>query len=295
MCISPVTLWRKHATIDGRKTDIVPCGKCHECLASRRNAWSFRLFHEMQNANSACFVTLTYGVNEKEGFGKDPPLSSNGLYTLDKTDFQLFMKRLRKKQKRYYGRYGEQQADYRPLKYYVVGEYGTNFQRPHYHVILYNLCSYLMDRSLKVSKEIWQHGNVDIARSNIASINYVVSYCMKGTWKPECDMDDRQPEYANQSNGLGITYLTPNIWEMHVDRLDATVTHPSGFKIPMPRYYKQKIFSKEERKELEEIYQQMNHYNWDDLVNMDYKLVHTRLNREILKHERNLKQKRAVL
>lgn len=299
MCLSPVTLWRQYATKDGRKTDIVPCGKCVQCLAKRRNDWAFRLYHQMMHSDTACFMTLTYGQQKERGvyqWGENPPLSFNGNETLDKRHLQLFFKRLRKENSRLLkDNDGILSKNQKKLKYYAVGEYGTNFLRPHYHIIMFNLHSHLISRSFRVAKNIWQKGSVDIAVCNIATINYVVGYLMQGSWTPLDDSDDRQPHYSTMSKGLGSQYLSDTVYNYHLDRMEIMVTHPSGFQMTMPRYYKKQVFSKEELKEFEEIRQQLFNVDWDDFVNIDRKLNLERDKRAIKKHEMNLKTNRVTL
>ena len=93
----------------------IPCGRCIGCRMRRASDWSLRVMHEAQLWKENCFVTLTYG------HGKLPP---NG--SLDHGDFQLFMKRLRK-------RVGK------PVRFYMCGEYGDEGGRAHYHACLFNV------------------------------------------------------------------------------------------------------------------------------------------------------------
>lgn len=296
MCKTPLTLWRKHATITGRKTDTVPCGKCFQCLAKRRNDWSFRLYHQMQHSITACFITLTYGLHEKEGWGKDPPLSFNGHHTLDKRDFQLFIKKLRNKNKEYIKKnYGINYKDQQPLKYYAVGEYGTNNHRPHYHLILFNLHPDLCGRSLHISRYTWQMGNVDIANCNLATINYTTSYIMQGTWTPQADDDDREPHFSLMSKGLGNQYLTDAAYHYHTDKLEPTARHPGGFTIALPRYYKDQLFSKSEKQEIAEMYQQFHSINWEDFSKIDYDMEIQKTRYQIKQAENKLKTERQTL
>ena len=92
----------------------LPCGQCIGCRLERSRQWAMRCMHEAQMYDRNCFVTLTYD---------DEHLPPNG--SLNKRDFQLFMKRLRK-------RYGS------GIRYYQCGEYGELLGRPHHHAILFN-------------------------------------------------------------------------------------------------------------------------------------------------------------
>ncbi len=299
MCISSNTILRpreewqptdKYST----RTRIVPCGKCYKCLGRRRNAWSFRLYHEMLISETASFVTLTYGADEKRGFGEEPPTSFNGIYSLDKKHFQDFIKRLRIQNQKAYTRNGKP-GECPPLRYYAVGEYGTNHLRPHYHLILLNLENHLRERSFGVAKDIWKKGNVDIADCNIATINYVVGYLMKGVWQPQTDDDDRLPEFSLMSKKLGSNYLTDEIYHYHLDRMETSVDHPSGFRIPLPRYYRDQIFSVEEKAELYEINQLVQAMSWEEFVNVDYDMERLRIKRGIEKSIRHEKTQRVTL
>jgi len=241
----------------------------------------------MNISHSACFMTLTYGIaQDGKGniFGEDPPLSENGLNTLDKTDLQKFFKRLRKYEK-YHG-------NTKPLKYYAVGEYGTKNHRPHYHIILFNLSRETMVQSHMVAKDIWQKGMVDVATCNMATINYVVGYVMQGVWEPGHELDDRAPHFSLMSKGLGANYLTDEIYDFHYDRMDTSVMHPSGFRIPLPRYFKDKIFSAEEKAELYEINQQVREVDWEEFVNIDFNKLVEETRHKIYLHERKNKKLR---
>lgn len=94
----------------------LPCGQCHGCRQRRAHDWAIRCMHEKQLHELNAYVTLTYA---------DEHLPENG--NLQHRDFQLFMKRLRKKFKG---------AD---IRYYMCGEYGDENKRPHFHAILFGI------------------------------------------------------------------------------------------------------------------------------------------------------------
>lgn len=64
----------------------LPCGQCIGCRIDRSRAWAMRCVHQASMYPDNCFVTLTYAPEY---------LPYNG--SLVHRDFQLFMKRLRKK------------------------------------------------------------------------------------------------------------------------------------------------------------------------------------------------------
>lgn len=104
----------------------VPCGKCIGCKFDYTKQWSDRMIMELaDNDGKGIFVTLTYN-NDHVPFAVD----ENGLpvsFSLQKRDFQLFMKRLRK-------RFPD-----KSIRFFACGEYGGHTLRPHYHAIIYGL------------------------------------------------------------------------------------------------------------------------------------------------------------
>ena len=59
----------------------LPCGQCIGCRLERSRQWAIRCVHEASLYDDNCFITLTY--------------DDERAVSLNYTDFQLFMKRLR--------------------------------------------------------------------------------------------------------------------------------------------------------------------------------------------------------
>jgi len=207
----------------------VPCGRCPECLKRRTSMWSFRLRKEEERSVSSHFVTLTYDADHI-------PISPNGFMTLVKGDLQKFFKRLRKS-------HGKDYCKLNPIRYYACGEYGSRFKRPHYHVILFNSS----EDNILAS---WQAGHVDIGTVSGASVGYTLKYVNKGRFTPLHSNDDRIPEFALMSKRMGANYLSRDVVDFHKRNLDkAFITLEDGVRIPIPRYYKDKMFDESEREQ----------------------------------------------
>jgi len=212
----------------------VPCGKCPYCKQRRVAEWSFRL--RKQDEISACsfFVTLTY---------ETPPLAPSGYMTLDshlrggrkpselskKRDLQLFFKSLRKSTPR------------TEWRYYAVGEYGSENWRPHYHLIIFSNVYYSKDEALIKLYKAWDKGNIDIGTVTGASVAYTLKYVCKPPRVPAHKNDDRMKEFSIMSKNLGLNFITPSIQTHYRNNLDTNYVLQDGFKIPMPRYYRDKI------------------------------------------------------
>lgn len=214
----------------------VPCGKCPACRKRRTSAWSFRLMQEQKRSISAYFITLTYGTTHA-------PITKNGFMDLSKRDVQLFLKRLRKDHETHWKKNnldGQQQP---PIRYYLVGEFGGRTSRPHYHALIFNAV-------LELIQPAWQKGQIHYGEVTNASVGYTLKYMSKTSKIPLHRNDDRTPEFSLMSKKLGSNYLTPEMILWHhknlTDRMYCTIE--GGKKISMPRYYKEKIYSKQQQK-----------------------------------------------
>lgn len=155
----------------------MPCGKCNFCLVNRRNDWTFRLTQEHKKSTSAHFVTLTYTDDSVPVVMLEKPFNDQYAFlTLEKVHLQLFIKRLRKKFPHIKGPKG--------IRYYAVGEYGTKTQRPHYHLIIFNLDVYGVELQ-KLMLETWQYGQVHVGEVTPASIHYVTKFHVNKLDAPE--------------------------------------------------------------------------------------------------------------
>lgn len=224
-CISP---WVKEH--EGKKLDL-PCGKCHACRSTRSSQWSFRLNKEAEVSSSAFFVTLTYD---------QPVITENGFMTLNKKDIQDFMKRLRKLNKE-------------RLKYYAVGEYGSKTMRPHYHIILFNADIETIDKAWSLNGK--SLGHIHIGQVTEASTGYTLKYISKEGKIPMFELDDREKEFSLMSKRLGSNYITDQMVKWHKQNLFERmyVNLKDGKKVSMPRYYKEKIYTKYEREAIGEV------------------------------------------
>lgn len=214
-----------------------PCGKCHECLKKRVSQWSFRLMQESKISHTAQFITLTYDT-------KHVPLTNRGFMTLEKRDLQLFFKRLRKKQ------FGNEKGD---IKYYACGEYGSKTMRPHYHIILFNA-------DINLISHAWNLGHVHFGNISQASVGYTLKYINKTKKIPIHKNDDRKKEFSLMSKGLGKSYMSKQMIKWHKNDLENRMycNIEDGKKISMPRYYKDKIYNKDERLKIATKYREEN-------------------------------------
>ena len=240
VCYHPLKAWRSqeggvtfsvsNAWVD--KPITLPCGQCVGCRLERSRQWAVRCMHEAQCHEQNCFITLTYSPeNEPQDRG------------LHKRDHQLFLKRLRK---RYTHR----------IRYYLCGEYGAKYGRPHYHACLFGHdfkdkrpWRRIGDNVLYRSEELeslWTVGYSSVGALTFQSAAYVARYIMKKVTGNAAEdhyswVDDDgvvnsvQPEYTAMSR-------RPGIGSQWLDKFGTDV-YPSDFvlingkRARPPRYY----------------------------------------------------------
>ena len=149
--------------VEGRPYTVVPCGVCIGCKLERSRQWAVRCMHEAQMVGASSFITLTYN---------DEKLPVGG--SLLHRDFQLFVKRLRKKRG--------------CCRFLMCGEYGERFSRPHYHACLFGVdfpdkvLWKSSPRRLYQSRELldlWGLGHVSVGAVTFESAAYVARYALQ--------------------------------------------------------------------------------------------------------------------
>jgi hypothetical protein len=192
----------------------------------------------------SCFITLT--MNDEYLNSRENP------HSLDKSEFQRFMKRLRK-------RYGKK------IRFFHCGEYGEKNLRPHYHAIIFGMD--FEDKELYQTRdeirlyvseklaELWPHGFSTIGTVTMESCAYVARYVTKKIkgkdaeqhyirWDPSTGEGlPIEPEYATMSRKPGIGREWFNQYKNDVYPHDYVVM--GKHEIRPPRYYDTLLGEKE--------------------------------------------------
>lgn len=220
-CIKPLYLHSREMT--------VPCGRCAFCAATLRSDWALRLHYESRKFIGSKFVTLTYA---------DSNLSwAHGSPQLVKSDLQNFFKRLRKSGHK--------------CRYFAVGEYGSQTYRPHYHIILFGDVPDVAIRKAwarcnRSTGKFYGLGLVHIGQVTQASIMYCLGYVVNGkSWKMRKGRV-RPFTVMSRRPGIGANYLSKAMIRWHKsERKNYAVL--DNVKRHLPRYYKERIFSRIDR------------------------------------------------
>lgn len=215
----------------------VACGRCIGCRVARSKMWAARCIHEASLHERNCFITLTY---DQDHVPSD--------MSLNHRHWQLFMKRLRKK-------YGPN------IRFYMCGEYGDKFGRPHFHGILFNfdfpdkiLWKKERETPLFTSESLqtlWPQGFSTIGAASYESAAYCARYVMKKINGPQAEehyqyfneitgeITQRKPEYNLPSNRPGIGYNWFKTYAKELFPDDFIIV--KGRKSTVPKYYTDKF------------------------------------------------------
>ena len=296
-CYSPLKGWRDKETngivfrpCGSSECMEVACGQCLGCRLDRSRVWALRIVHEASLCDSAVFVTLTY----RDLYDADDDQLEGGFHvphdwSLDKSHFRNFMKRLRKA---FWHYDADGKKVYEKIRYFHCGEYGNvcrhSFRldlqncpyctvgRPHYHAILFgcdfpDLVAYKGEGedtryTSPFLESIWKYGFVDVGNVNFESAAYVSRYILKKVTGPKADdhymfidedgvCDWLEPEYCTMSRRPGIgkdwfdSFVTDVFPSDEVPVPD--MANPRVIK-KVPRYYEE-LFRREHPLRLEEI------------------------------------------
>lgn len=206
----------------------LPCGQCMACRLNYGKDWSVRIMDETKSHDESIFLTLTYD---------DEHLPSD--CSLHKEDVQKFFKRLR---------------NYVPnkIRYFIAGEYGDKFGRPHYHAIIFGLGVTSDVFQVEYDSKhkgyfgtcsAWPFGQVFIGNVTPDSAGYVAKYNLKKQKGKKANEFYRKrginPEFATMSRNPGIGFATMQRFSDEYRRFGSVVS--KGKEYGLPRYYQEKL------------------------------------------------------
>jgi len=228
---------------------LMHCGQCIGCRSDNQKQLALRSMHEAAMHEENTFFTFTLNdENLPEDRSVSPELATKSI------------RRIRDLIKENY-------PENEPIKYLIVGEYGSHpdpitghldlLGRPHYHGHLfgfdppdkYPVATSSNGETLYGSdflENAWGKGHIQIGDVAYGSALYTAGYCLK---KINGDLKDkhyewqhletgetynRRPEFQRASNrpGLGASWFD----QFHSD-LDKGFFHVRGTRMPVPPYY----------------------------------------------------------
>lgn len=225
----------------------VKCGHCMECRKQKAREWQVRLLEDIKHNKNGKFITLTFSnesikqINDqipktyKDKKGNDIPLEGY------KRDNAIATYAVRHWLERWRKKYGVS------LRHWLITELGhKGTENIHLHGIVWT--DNLQDiRPTWAYGFVWDGYTVNEKKQNYVSsrtVNYIVKYVNK---------IDHKHRYYKQltlsSPGIGAAYDgTKN--KYFAELTDETYRTPTGHKIAMPTYWRNKIYTDEQKEQL---------------------------------------------
>lgn len=232
----------------------IGCGDCIECRKQKAATWQIRLQEEIKQHTNGKFITLTFSDQSIQTLIQNPKqltalrhLKDLKGYTLDNqiatTATRLFLERHRKKYKK-------------ALRHFLITELGHDgTENVHLHGIVWT------DNDLENIEKLWTYGYVWKGQENCTpngpkrknyvtarTVNYIIKYITK--------KDEKHKTYKGiilVSPGIGKNYT--NSYNARQNRYTPNNTNdsyktPTGHTMSLPTYYRNKIYTDEEREKL---------------------------------------------
>lgn len=216
------------------------CGWCKECRAKIANDWKIRLTEEIKNDKTAVFITLTFSpesINKLEneihlkkwrGIENENGELLTDINIIAAYAVRMWCERWRKRIKK-------------APKHWLITELGhTSSERIHLHGLIWG--------SKELIEKTWQYGQIYCGNwVDERTINYIMKYVTK--------LDSDHKGYKQRiitSKGIGKKYVEDKKY-YHRYNGEKTIKKyktSNGREISLPRYYKEKLWSEEERQEL---------------------------------------------
>jgi hypothetical protein len=245
MCLYPRLIKNKKYTPTKKNGGVVPpiidnrvlavpvgCGKCIECKKQKSRQWQVRMNEELRTNTNATFVTLTFSNEEYTKLSKE--VKTTGGYEHDNEIATLatrrFLERWRKKTKK-------------SIKHWLITEIGgERYEKIHLHGIIWS-------KDTKEIKEKWKYGFVYIGEYvNEETIGYITKYVNK--------IDQKHKSYNSKilcSPGIGKNYINRTDSQKNKyqeGKTNETYTTRTGIKLNLPIYYRNQIYTEEEKEKL---------------------------------------------
>ena len=251
-CHQPFNIKNPRWPFHGTKYIQVPCGKCLACIQRKARDWNFRLRAEVRNSLNTYFVTLTYNEECRPKDG------------VSKRDVELFLKKVR------------ENFPYESFRYFLISEYGpTRSHRPHYHgVFMFNDKVYSRIELRNILEKCWPKGFIRVSKITPARIYY----CCRYAWKPKTLPKNQNEPFMSCSRrpAIGKCFLTDKLVNQQKQLLEDSVI-TGGYKVRMPRYYRDKIFTQEEKEIIaDKIKNAADEYMENAIAELGYKDVSVR-------------------
>lgn len=205
------------------------CGKCMECRKQKQRQWLVRMSEELRQEPNAYFLTLTIDDNSYNEISNTYNITDNN--EIATKAIRLCLERIRKQTGK-------------SVKHWFITELGhEKTERLHLHGIVWGI------GNDKTVTEKWKYGITFTGFFvNEKTIQYITKYMTK--------VDEKHKDFIGKvlcSKGIGAGYTKREDANNHKytkGKTNETYRLRNGAKINLPIYYRNQLFSEEEREKL---------------------------------------------
>jgi len=264
MCLYPTIIQNKKYTATKKNGGVIPsvrdnrvlaipigCGRCMECKNQERMKWQVRLTEDIKKHINGKFVTLTFSnksikdltieiLEKNKNLPKEKKISG---YKLDNAIATLAVERFRERWRKKYKK---------SIRHWLVTELGhKGTENIHMHGIVWT------DENIEEVEKHWKYGTLwkgnEIKKGvyenyvNEATVNYTTKYVSK----TDPDHKYYKPKILT-SSGIGGNYEDRMKIKHEFKGEDTNETYrtKTGVKLGLPIYYRNKVFTEDEREKL---------------------------------------------
>lgn len=254
MCLYPTLIKNRKYTPNKKNGGIVPevkdarvmavpvgCGRCMECRKKKAREWQTRMLEDIRENKNGIMVTLTFSnenikelteeITKKRGYERKGYELDNEIATIAT---RRFVERWRKEHKK-------------SVRHWLVTELGHNgTENIHMHGIIWT------DKPAEEITKHWKYGYTWLGKFvSEKTVNYIIKYIHK--------QDEKHKEYKSKiltSSGIGKGYTqrTDSRANKYVQETQGGTKEyyrtRTGHKVGLPIYWRNKIYTEEEREKL---------------------------------------------
>lgn len=205
------------------------CGKCMECRQQKQRQWLVRMSEELRQEPNAYFITLTIDDKSYSELSNTYNITDNN--EIATKAIRLCLERIRKQTGK-------------SIKHWFITELGhEKTERLHLHGIVWGI------GTDKLITNKWNYGITFTGFFvNEKTIQYITKYMTK--------IDEQHKDFIGKvlcSKGIGAGYIKRDDAKKHTYKPGQTIETyrlRNGSKINLPIYYRNQLFTEEEREAL---------------------------------------------
>ncbi|WNK14258.1 MAG: replication initiator protein [Microvirus sp.] len=229
--------------VNDQRTTYIPigCQNCIECRKKKARDWQIRLLEEVKTNKNGKFITLTFSNASIMKLQEE--LKGLRGYELDNAIATIAVRRFLENWRSKYKK---------SIRHWLVTEIGhKGTENIHLHGIMWT------NESVNEIKKKWTYGWVWTGENkngtvtnyvNERTVNYIIKYVSK--------RDKKHEEYKSiilTSKGIGSKYIgsyNSRLNKYNEEETNETYKTSTGHKITLPIYWRNKIYTEEEREKL---------------------------------------------